>query len=132
MELATWANCRADFAFDGALVDLVCPGTGAAEWEAFWTCLRKGKFGLKAFRDGKPIPLPESVAWVFSEQEVASVGVSVVAGSVTANCFFHGGDLELDIDPREVTSEPAFQSVLTIMRFIAESLCLPVLAVGEG
>src|SRR5262249_20247005 len=76
--------------------------------------------------------LPESVAWVFSEQEVASIGVSVLAGSVTANCYFHGGDLELDIDPREVTRETAFESVLTIMGFIADALRLPVFAVAEG
>jgi hypothetical protein len=132
MEPATWANCRADFAFDGALVDMIAPGTGPAEWEVFWKSLRKGKFGLKAFRDGEPIPLPESVAWVFSEQKVASVGVSVLAGSVIANCYFHGGDLELDIDPREVTNEAAFDSVLSIMRFIADALALPVFAVAEG
>lgn len=132
MEPATWENCRADFAFDGAFVDLVAPGTGSAEWEVFWASLRSGQFGLKAFRDGEPIPLPDSLAWVYSEQEVAWVVVSVLAGSVTANCHFHGGDLELDIDPREVTSEVAFDAVLTIMRFIADAIRLPVFAVAEG
>lgn len=58
MEAATWNTCRADFAFDGALVDLLAPGTGPAEWESFWSALRAGPFGLRAFRDGKPIPRP--------------------------------------------------------------------------
>jgi len=132
VEAATWNTCRADFAFDGALVDLLAPGTGPAEWEAFWSALRAGPFGLRAFRDGKPIPLPESAAWVFAEREAASVMVSVLAGSVTANCHFFGGDLKLDIDPREVVGDSAFESVLAVMRFIAAVVQLPVFAVAEG
>jgi hypothetical protein len=129
---ATWANCRADFAFDGALVDLLVPGTRHDEWEAFWAALRAGPFTLAAFRDGEPIPLPESACWVFAEREVASVMVSVLAGDVTANCHFFGGDLELDIDPREVAGAEAFESVLSIMRFVAAAVGLPAFATMEG
>ena len=132
MKAATWANCRRYFAFDGALVDLLAPGTGPAEWEAFWEALRAGPFGLQAFRDGEPIPLPGSAAWVFAEREAASVTVSVRAGTVTANCHFFGGDLKLDIDPREVVGEPAFESVLAVMRFVAAAVRLPLFAVAEG
>lgn len=70
MKAATWA----DFAFDGALVDLVVPGTGPAEWEAFWTGLRAGPFPLRAFRDGQPVPPFETAAAAFVEQATASVG----------------------------------------------------------
>lgn len=132
MESATWDNCRNDWAFDGALVDLLVPGTGQAEWEMFWTALRSGPFELRAFRDDETIPLPESAAWVFAEREVASVMVSVVSGTVTANCHFFGGDLELDVDPREVTNEAAFASVLAVMRFVAAAVRLPAFTVAEG
>jgi hypothetical protein len=132
VETATWEICRADFAFDGALVDLLAPGTGPAEWELFWSALRVGPFGLRAYRDGEPIPLPESAAWLFAERKVASVMVSVMSGTVTANCHFFGGDLELDIDPREVMSEAAFEFVLAVMRFVAAAVQLPVFAVAEG
>jgi hypothetical protein len=132
VEAATWDTCRADFAFDGALIDLLVPGTGDAEWEAFWAALRAGPFPLRALRDGEPIPLPASAAWVFAEREVASVMVSVLSGTVTANCHFFGGDLELDIDPREVATEAAFESVLAVMRFVATTVRRPVVAVAEG
>src|SRR5947209_2755497 len=85
-EPATWNTCRADFAFDGALIDLRVPGTGPAEWEAFWSALRAGPFDLRAFRDGEPIPLPDSAAQMFAERRVASVMVSVLTGGITANC----------------------------------------------
>ena len=132
MKPATWANCRADFAFDGALVDLLVPGTGPDEWEAFWSALRSGPFELRAFRDGQPIPPPESAAWFFAEQQEANVWVSARSGSITANCHFFGGDLKLDIDPREVVGEESFESVLAVMRFVAAAVGRPVFAVPEG
>lgn len=69
---------------------------------------------------------------MFAERGVASVAVSVRSGTVTANCHFCGGDLELDIDPREVTNAAAFESVLAVMRFVAAAVRLPVVAVAEG
>lgn len=132
METATWDICRDDFAFDGALIDLLVPGSGPAEWELFWSALLSGPFTLQAFKEDKPIPLPESAAWFFAEWEVASVGLSVFAGPIKANCHFFDGDLELDIDPREVLNDSAFESVLEIMRFIAAAVRLPVYAVAEG
>lgn len=132
MEPATWANCRADFAFDGALVDLLVPGTGPSEWDAFWAALRAGPFALEAFRDGEPMPLPESAAWALAERDVASVMVSVAAGVVAVHCHFFGGDLELDIDPRQVVTESAFESVLAVMRLVASATRLPAFAVTEG
>src|SRR5688572_22968260 len=132
MQPATWKNCRKDLTFDGALVDLLVPGTDPAEWEAFWKALRSGPFELRAFREGTPIPLPETAAWFFAATEEAGVMVSVRSGTITANCHFFGGDLTMDIDPREVTGEAAFESVLAVMRFVAAALGLPVFATAEG
>jgi hypothetical protein len=129
---ATWENCIAEFAFDGALIDLLVPGTGPSQWEVFWAALRGGPFELQAFRDGEPLQLPASAAWARAERQAASVMVSIVAGAITANCHFFGGDLELDIDPREIITESAFESVLAIMRFTAMAVQLPVFAVAEG
>ena len=132
MQAATWVNCRADFALDGALIDLIAPGTGQVEWEAFWAALRSGPFGLRVFRDGELIALPESASWVFAERNKAAVVVPVLSGTVTANCHFFGGNLELDIDPREVECKPAFESVLELMRFVAHAVGRAVLATPEG
>jgi hypothetical protein len=129
---ASWDNLRADFAFDGALVDLLAPGSTMAEWAAFWAALRSGSFVLRGFRDGEPWPLPQTVAEVLTEREEAAVTVSVGFGPITANCHFSGGDLELDIDPREVVSAEAFESVLAVMRLVAGAVKLPVIAVAEG
>src|SRR5688572_27887955 len=107
VETATWENCRDDFRLDGALIDLLVPGTGDVEWETFWTALKAGPFEPQAFRDGEPILLPDSAAWAIAEREVATVMARVQVGTVTAHCHFFGGDLELDIDPREVVGPAA-------------------------
>ena len=133
LEPATWSNCQSEFKYaDGALIDLIAPGTGEAEWEAMWAALKSGPFPLRAFRDGEPAALPESAAWVFEERKKATIRVAVQAGSVVANCHFFGGELELTIDPREVISEAAFESVLDLMRLVAKAIQRPVLAVPEG
>ena len=62
VEAATWETCRADFAFDGALIDLLCPGTDPLDWEVFWAAMRTGPFGLLTFRDDELIPMPDSAA----------------------------------------------------------------------
>jgi hypothetical protein len=129
---ACWENCRDEFTFDGGLVDLIAPGTTPAEWETFWAALRSGPFDLRVWRDNAPIPTPETAAWCLGEQSAASVYASVRAGKVTANCHFFGGDLELDIDPREVVDEAAFESVLSLMRLVAAAIRLPVLATPES
>jgi hypothetical protein len=132
VEAATWDICRADFAFDGALIDLVVPGAVDTDWETFWAALQSGPFELRAFRDGEPYPLPGSAARVLADRKEASVVVSVLSGTVTANCHFFGGDLELDIDPCEIVSEAAFESLLAVMRFVAAAVGQPMLAVAEG
>jgi len=62
--------------------------------------LRSGPFELRAF-GRRADPAAGDAAWIFAEQEEAWVMVSVLSGAVTANCHFFGGDLKLDIDPRE-------------------------------
>ncbi|KAF0244006.1 MAG: hypothetical protein FD180_2895 [Planctomycetota bacterium] len=129
---ANWENCRAEFEPDGGLVDLIAPGTTAAHWEEFWAGLRSGPFDLRVCRDNAPIPVPETAEWCLREQNTACVYASVLAGNVTANCHFFGGDLELDIDPREVLNEAELNSVLSLMRLVAAAVRLPVLATPEG
>ncbi len=134
MEPATWETCRADFAFDGALIDLQVPNSGSTEWEMFWSALRVGPFELFGYRDGEPYQLPETLADIRAECEAASVMVSVQSGGVIANAHFGfaGDELELDIDPREVVNEWAFEAVLAVMRFVAATVRLPVFASAEG
>lgn len=135
MHPATWENCRSEFESEadaGALVDLIVPGTGAAEWELFWSALRSAPFGFRMYRDGEEIPLPDSASWALAEIQVASVMVSIAVHSITVNCHFFGGDLELDVAPREITNEAAYGAVLEVMRHIAHSLQMPMLATPEG
>jgi hypothetical protein len=132
MTTATWSKCSADFVFDGAWVDLIAVGTDLREWELFIAALRSGPFSLQCYRDGETIPVPTSASWALAETSVATVCLSVQAGEVVARCHFFEGDLELDIDPREVVNEAAFESLLDLMRFVANAVGRPVIAAPEG
>lgn len=137
MEPATWENCRADF--DRAYVDLLVPDTGSAVWQEFWTALRSGPFEVLGLKGYDSIPSPQSVAWIFSKQQLERrmILAYVTSGAITPFCYFNfeGGDGDypkLHIDCLEMVSAETFESVLAVMRFLAGALGLSVLAVGEG
>jgi hypothetical protein len=135
VEAATRDTCRADFAFAaecGAHIDLLVPGAGPAEWEAFWSALRAGPVGLRAFREDEPIPLPGSAAQVFAEDEGVSIGVWILAGNVTVTWHCICGDLKFGFDPRKAVGASAFEAVLAVMRLAAAAVRLPLLVTEEG
>jgi hypothetical protein len=128
---ATWENCQADFAFDG-YQHLLLPNTSSPhDWERFWSAVRTGPFEVEAYREQVPIALPKTAAWFFAEQQNADVHTAVYAPPVAAQCHFIGGDVVLDIDPRQVGDGGAFEAVLDIMRYLAMALSLPVVANAE-
>jgi hypothetical protein len=131
VEPATWHNCRSHIYGDGASLALMVPDSGLAGWEVLLWALKAGPFELRAFSENEPIPLPSSAAWAFTEQrDIRPVRVAVLAGAITANCRFFGGDIDLDIDPEQLTDEASFESMLAIMRIAAAALRLPVFAVS--
>jgi hypothetical protein len=130
---ATWESCQQDLAHHfGGLLDLLVPGTNDADWERFWAALRAGPFPFQTLRDGEPIPPPESAAWIFAERETVGVIVRIDVHGLQANCHFFGGELEVDLDPREITGETAFASMLHLQHFLATTLNRPAFAAFEG
>lgn len=133
MEAANWNRCRDDFTFDGALIDILALDADEMAWESFLSAIKASPFTLACFRDNERVALPESSAWTFAEREFASICLSILVGKVTANCFFFvRSEIELDVDPREVTCQETFESMLTLMRFISNSTGLRVVATPEG
>lgn len=130
---ATWEKCRREFEQkDSGLIDLIVPGTSEVDLVSFWNAIRLAPFGLQTFRDGIALEIPETNEWVFQERMVASVMARIKAGKASINCHFFGGDLELDVEPREVCDEVEFESMLCVMRVITHALNRPMYAVPEG
>ncbi|MDI9238009.1 hypothetical protein QLQ15_03700 [Lysobacter sp. LF1] len=130
---ATWDNSRAHFAPDGALIDLIVPGSGhARHWEALWTALRASSFELRATKDGVRIPLPETAACALAQRATVGVMATIDGGGMTANWHFFEGDIEVDLDPRDIGDERAFEFVLELMQTMANAIGLRVWATPEG
>jgi hypothetical protein len=54
-------------------------------------------------------------------------------GGVTLNChFFYEGEIELDVDPREVTDDARADAILTFMAELGQAMKKEVLMTAEN
>jgi len=132
MLAATFANCSNKLTPDGALIDLIAASTTSRHWAALWIKLRDGPFATRTSRDGLPIPLPSSAGAAAADSASASLQVSILAGSIVANCHAFEGDIEFDVDPRQIQSSSSFDDLLMLMRFLAVTTGLSISAAPEG
>jgi hypothetical protein len=129
---ATFEYCRNDLAFDGALIDVLVPGADTRHCELFWTSLLSMHGAVAVTRDGVSVAVPKTWSEGCVEAQDAAVTASIKVGALTVNCHFFGGELELDVDPREVNSEQAFEDLIGLMRLVSSSTGLKTLATPEG
>jgi hypothetical protein len=129
---ATFEYCRNDVAFDGALIDVLVPGVDTRQCELFWTSLLSLHGAITVTRDGESVAVPKTWLEGSAEAQDAAVTASIKMGALTVNCHFFDGELELDVDPREVNSEQAFEDLIGLMRLASSSTGLKALATPEG
>ena len=85
-------------------------------------------YNLKYSRDNRPAELPAHVAQVFAIRSESSPLLSVEFEGVLANChFFAPGEIEFDIDPREVRGQERLDALIGFMHCLAEAVGKEVL-----
>src|SRR5437870_3610574 len=100
--MITWRDVEDDFRWDGALCDIYVHGTTLLDWKAFLTFVRTGSYKYRFEVAEKESAIPESPALLFTSD--CTRLLSVFVGGIRVNChFFTPDEIELDIDPREVT-----------------------------
>jgi len=122
-----WSDLRRAFAQDGSLRDIVIQGATSADWaRAIDYVGRLGTSGL-ARVESDPDPLPPSIEAIIALRQDRMVILSVFLDLVQLNCFFFGGDeIEFDLSPNEVSSEPAARSVMAFMQGLGDAVRRPV------
>ena len=126
-----WDACKAAFYVDGSLRDIYVHNTTAADWGKFlkYTSTLKTSY----FRNGEPDQLPVQASKIFQEIQNSSLLLVVKLGNVNLNChFFTEDDIELDIDPKEVTSQREFDAVVGVIVGIGKSLDMDVVLTDEN
>jgi hypothetical protein len=101
---------------DGSLRDVYVHGTSEADWLALFAVA--ARYPHRYSFDGALAELlnPQSI---FSNREGPHL-LSIIVGGVTVNChFFQPTEIELDIDPREVTSHTIHEQVLLFLEVLA-------------
>ncbi len=103
---------------DGSLRDIYVFNTAAADWDALLILAQA--HAHEYTHDGIAQSLPGATA-LFQDREHSHL-LSVLAGSVRINChFFVPEEIELDIDPRDVTGPEEHVAVLQFVERLARA-----------
>jgi len=111
-----WNDIRQEFDWDGSWRDIYALDVGMAGWRAFWRLILNPGYRVDYRIDGAPAALPHDVDSVFALRETTAPLLSVFLDTIQLNChFFNDQDIELDLDPREMTSQAHLDLVLAFM-----------------
>jgi len=121
--------------FDGALLGVIVSEATPATWQRALGFLTKESDFSAFFVNGDPIigRMPGSFEEANKLKNECSVLASFHFGRIVLNCHFFTIDtVELDADPREISSESSYLHLAGICRTFADCLEMPVRLCGEG
>ncbi len=117
---------------DGSLRDIYVQNVDVDQWEKFLDFVRSGGFVLRYSRDREAAQLPSSAAHILADKSCAH-NLTIDVGGVGICChFFVTDEIELDIDPREVTTPAAVDHVLRFMSGLGACLVRDVILTEEN
>ncbi len=126
-----WDQVRSDLVWDGSWRDIYIKGTTLEDWNQLLSVVR-GTTQYQYWVDGELTPLPTVATNIFSTQRHVKL-LSIWVGGVQLNChFFAEGEIELDLDPRQVTSEESFDALRQFMEQLAIALQRSILLTPEN
>ena len=111
-----WDAVKEEFAWDGSLRDIYIAPATVDDWAAIWPLLRE--YPLAEFSvDSQKQPAPATVQEVFALRAFGNPMLRLKAGSVRIVFhFFSTGEIECDIDPREIKSQPDLDALLAFVQ----------------
>jgi hypothetical protein len=123
----TWDLVKPWFAPDGALRDIYVHDTSRSDWQALIAGLATWGYPTHWAIDGRDASPRASADAAFAASEHAAVLLRIDVASVKLHChFFTADEIELDLDPKQVHDQSAFDAVLTFLRRLGDSLKKPV------
>ena len=117
-----WDTCRRDFESDGALRDICVHATTIEDWRSLYGVLR-ATYRLEYSIDGTQQALPATVDEGLATRSTSSPMICFHVGAAMVIChFFEIHQIEMDIDPREVTSQMTLDDLLGFLRLVGDTL----------
>lgn len=106
---------------------------GMAGWRAFWQLLRDSDCRAEYRIDEASVALPYEVESIFGVRTSASPLLTVYLDGIELNChFFTDQDIELDLDPREISSQGHLDLLLGFMRRLGAATAKSVVITPEN
>jgi len=116
---------------DGSLVDIYILDTTLASWERFLEFAKSYPIAYSFDGDVRPLPTAEEIFGNREGKHLLSIFLGPVP--VMANCHFFGeGEIELDIDPKEIGGPNDHFEVLRFVATLADLLGEPALVTPEN
>lgn len=126
-----WKDCKRAFYVDGSLRDIYVHGTTRVDWDQFLKLL--SSLEAEGFVNGQLSQLPKQATEIFEQNGDTSFLAKFEISNVKLNChFFTVDEIELDIDPKEVTSQQGLDAVVEILALIGKKLGKDVVLTDEN
>lgn len=133
LDRVDWAQIASDFKWDGSLREIRVPGTSVADWQHFLDALRRIAPSFTFTIDKEAADLPILAEEALACRQTASPLLSFQAGDVRLNChFFSADEIELDLDPRDVTGDIQLAALADLMGWMADTIGRLVVLTSEN
>lgn len=100
---AEFRDVAGDFAPDGALRDIYAFECGLGEWDRLLRMVGRSRWPARFLVDHADAPMPADVGDIFEDSE-RTHGLRIDVSGLVLHChFFTVTEIELDLDPREMT-----------------------------
>lgn len=128
-----WATYGAAFEVDGSLRDLVVRDTTLTDWNHVLRVVEQHADTVSLTINAVEIPIPDDAQWLF---DVRSHATTILRASlseiVLCGYFFTPEEIELDLDPRAVTTAADAERLFAFMGRLAVALGKEVLLTAES
>ena len=132
--MKAWSEIKEEFEADGSLRDIYVEDIDSAVWEIFIGSIKSSKYKLEFTHGDASLEIPTSLAEVKRLQETDPTTLFVwLNEKIQVNChFFIETEIELDVSPNDIISEPEYKVLIGFLEWLARTLKERVILTHEG
>jgi len=128
-----WQEVKGAFLQDGSLRDIFVLGSKLDDWPIVLEVLKTGEYQLRFSHGGVVQSLPADIEKTIQKNYELGYLLQVDLGGPVLHChFFPEGEIEFDLDPREVFSIDVAEKVFSFMSRLGSAVKKPVHLTGEN
>ncbi|HDY7631136.1 TPA: hypothetical protein RQJ73_004506 [Vibrio vulnificus] len=129
-----WIEFKEEFQADGSLRDVYIEDINLAKWDQFLDFIKLSKYEFEFRHGGNLQSLPDTFSSIKNLQGTEPTILSIkLNANFCLNChFFVETEIELDLSPRDVSSEADFEVLLEFLEKLSSSLACRVTLTPEN